>query len=297
MKNKRTIKDMELNFSNSIVEQIEFRSNKYFLKRDDLIHSEFSGNKARKFYSYFQQDLSSFDTIVSYGGNQSNAMYSLAALAKLKGVKYKYYTRPIPKFLLKKPIGNFEFALENGMQVFEISDFNNIKVLEGELLIKQGGAELYAEAGVKLLADEINEFAQENSLEQLSVFLPSGTGSTAVFLQKNCNFPVYTVPCVGDEVYLRKQFSELVDDEKLHPRILPIKKKYAFGKLYKEFINIWKEVTNETQKPFDLLYDPLGWLIVDEFCNVLGDNVLYIQCGGISGNETMFNRYRRKNWA
>ncbi len=293
-----------LDFSRSIIENIQFRDKNYLLKRDDLIHPEFSGNKARKFYYYFQADLSNYDTLVSFGGNQSNAMYSLSVLAKLKNKKFKYYTRSLPKFLKQTPIGNLRLALENGMQLIEMKNFNSYTIVEdlknilpkNEYLIIQGGREPHAETGVKLLADEITQYANQNNLKQLSVFLPSGTGSTAVFLQKHLPFPVYTTPCVGNAEYLRQQFNELVPQQKFQPRILDFGKKYAFGKPYKEFLQIWQEVSEETQRPFDLLYDPLGWLIVDAFYKQLPHPVVYVQCGGLTGNETMLKRYKRKNW-
>ncbi len=288
-------KQMELDFSRSIIEPIQFRGKDYLLKRDDLIHPEFSGNKARKFYYYFQADLSAYHTLVSYGGNQSNAMYSLSALAKLKNKKFKYYSRPLPKFLRNKPIGNFLLALENGMQFIKIDSFENIPTYKGELFIVQGGREPHAEPGVKLLAEEITSYAQAHKLNQLSVFLPSGTGSTAVFLQKHLKFPVYTTPCVGDESYLREQFTELVKNKNSQPKILHFNRKYAFGKPYGEFYNIWKEVQQATQRPFDLLYDPLGWKTVDYFYKQLPKPIIYVQCGGLSGNETMEKRYLRKD--
>ena len=62
------------------------------MKRDDLLHPLFSGNKARKFHYFFDKDLSEYKTIISHGSSQSNAMYSLSSLAKIKNKKFKYYT-------------------------------------------------------------------------------------------------------------------------------------------------------------------------------------------------------------
>jgi 1-aminocyclopropane-1-carboxylate deaminase len=66
------------------VQKITFKGREYWLKRDDLINHYFNGNKARKFQYFLEQDLSKYTTVASYGGNQSNAMYSLSAFAKLK---------------------------------------------------------------------------------------------------------------------------------------------------------------------------------------------------------------------
>ncbi len=254
---------------------------------------DFSGNKARKFYYFFEQDLNNIDIIASYGGNQSNAMYSLSILAKIKNKNFHYYTKTLPKYLKDNPTANFKYALNNQMKIIEIDDFEKIKLNSKTLLIKQGGAEEFAEYGVKILAKEIEEFTIKNHLNELSIFLPSGTGTTALYLQKHIKYKVYTTPCVGDSEYLKKQFLELEKDEKIHPIILNLDKKYHFGKLYLEFFEIYKELLNETEIEFDLLYDPKGWLVLDKFKKELNKNILYIHCGGVIGNESMIERYKK----
>ena len=69
------------------VEKINFCAKEYYLKRDDLTHPDFSGNKARKFHTLLRSDFSKVRKIVSCGSNQSNAMYSLSVLAREKGVE------------------------------------------------------------------------------------------------------------------------------------------------------------------------------------------------------------------
>ncbi len=76
---------MEINkytICNSPIEEKVFRGQKIYIKRDDLLNPNFSGNKARKFYYYLLKDFPNIKKVVSYGSNQSNAMYSLSVLAK-----------------------------------------------------------------------------------------------------------------------------------------------------------------------------------------------------------------------
>ena len=80
------------NITNTPIEQVRFQNQSFLIKRDDLLHKDFTGNKARKFYYYFKNNFPDIKTIVSYGSNQSNAMYSLSVLAKLKGWNFIYYT-------------------------------------------------------------------------------------------------------------------------------------------------------------------------------------------------------------
>lgn len=280
-------------FDSSPVETISFEGHSFYVKRDDLLHSDFSGNKARKFYYYLQNDFPHITKIVSYGSAQSNAMYSLSVLAKIRGWEFEYYVDHVADYLLENPHGNYAGAIKNGMQIHVgrgvPTPTNNI------LFIEEGGRQKEAEYGIKLLAQEIIDWQKENEIKELNIFLPSGTGTTALFLQKHLpNNSVYTNPCVGDSGYLKKQFSELEHDEKHHPKILSLDKKYHFGKLYRENYKIWLKLQQQTGVVFDLLYDPLGWRTLLSFTEVLKTPILYIHQGGLLGNESMLPRYERK---
>jgi len=291
----------------SPVEKIIFRGASFFLKRDDQIHPDFSGNKARKFHSFLDHDLPDIHTVRSYGSNQSNAMYSLSVLAKKRGWRFEYRVDHLSDFLRDNPHGNYAAALSNGMNLIEHGTTvgrvppiptNNV------LWIEEGGRQSEAEYGIKILAKEIIDWQQEQGIETLDIFLPSGTGTTALFLQKafvgirgtrpTGLTQVYTTPCVGDAKYLRKQFAMLEPDPQYHPTILDLPGKYHFGKLYREFYEIWIELQKETGVTFDLLYDPKGWLTLMAHRTQLSKHIMYIHQGGLQGNESMLRRYQHK---
>ena len=287
-----------MRFNPSPVTKIDFLNSSFFIKRDDLLDRDFSGNKARKFYYYLINDFPNIKRVISYGSNQSNAMYSLSVLAKLKGWEFYYFVDHIPSFLKKNPHGNYKNALLNNMKIYENSKtfMQELIKKEDSLFIKEGGAVKEAKIGIKLLADEIIEWADKENIKDLKVFLPSGTGTTALYLQKYLPFRVYTCACVGDEEYLEKQFFEL-EEKKYHPTILKLDKKYHFGKLYKQFYEIWIKLQKESNIEFDLLYDPKGWLTIKKHIELFNKNCLYIHQGGILGNESMKLRYMRKEYA
>jgi len=288
--------------TNSPVEKKEFLNQQFFIKRDDLLSREFSGNKARKFYYYLYHKFPQVKKVVSYGSNQSNAMYSLSVLAKMKGWEFEYHVLHLPTYLKETPHGNFKYALENGMQLVICEERPTRESIEDEetVFVEEGGREEYAEFGVKILADEITSWKEEQGIEELNIFLPSGTGTTALFLAKAfvgqgaVRPMVYTVPCVGDVEYLKKQFFMLEKDEKFHPEIIAPSKKRHFGKLYRESYNIWLKLQSEMGVEFDLLYDPNGWLTLLENPKILKIPTLYIHQGGLIGNESMLERYKRK---
>ena len=286
-----------IKIQNSPIQNITFNNINFLLKRDDLLDDNFSGNKARKFYYFLKNNFPKVKTIISHGSNQSNAMYSLSVLAKLKGWKFKYYVDHIPDFLKETPNGNYKYALLNGMDIIEHENFNkeNISIKKDELFISEGGAIDEAKYGIKILANEINTYIKDNNLYNIKVFLPSGTGTTALFLAKYLDVEFLTCACVGSDEYLTEQFTQLEPNKQLHPKILQKEKKFHFGKLYKSSYNIWQELQEQTNIEFDLLYDPVGWQTL--FYNQKSidiNNILYIHQGGLKGNITMKQRYERK---
>ncbi len=254
-----------------------------------MLDEHFSGNKARKFYYYLQHDFPHISNIVSHGSAQSNAMYSLSVLAKLRGWKFDYYVDHIASYLQENPHGNFLAACQNGMHLH--TETMPAYYHDNTLFIPEGGRQRESEEGIKRLAAEINDHYRGKLID---IFLPSGTGTTALYLQKHTDFKVYTTPCVGDGAYLSQQFFELEKDRAKHPLILNTEKKYHFGKLYREFFEIWIKLKQETGIAFDLLYDPKGWLTLLTHQSIFQNDILYIHQGGLLGNESMLKRYGRK---
>ena len=286
----------------SPVETITFRGMPYFLKRDDRIHPDFSGNKARKFHWFLDHAPPDIHTVRSYGSPQSNAMYSLSVLAKLRGWRFEYRVDHVAGYLQRNPHGNYAAALNNGMELV-MEDRGWGKDEKGVLWIEEGGRQAEAEYGVGILAQEIRAWQQERGIAALDLFLPSGTGTTALFLQKafvgmdhsqEISTRVHTTPCAGDAAYLRRQFAMLEPDPHCHPAILDLPRKYHFGRLYREFYEIWIELRHDTGVEFDLLYGPKGWLTLLTHRDRLGRDVMYLHQGGLPGNRSMLPRYQRK---
>lgn len=282
----------------------------FYIKRDDLLNPYFSGNKARKFAYLLNNHFPGIKKIVGHGSVQANSLYSLAALARLKNWQLDYYVCRIPGWLKAHPIGNYRAALALGANIIEVAkgsleegvnldSFMRSKAQSlpsDELFVPEGGRSGHAKQGIAQLAAEIMDFCQQQSLRHPIIMLPSGTGTSALFLQSFLPYQVLTCACVGGLSYLSKQFSELEKDHAVWPTILASSKKYHLGKLYPEFYQIWLQLKQHTGIEFDLLYDPLGWLTLLEY---LKDNnhqqeIIYIHQGGLLGNESMLPRYQRK---
>lgn len=280
----------------SPISEINLDGRSFFVKRDDLIDPFLAGNKYRKLYTLLQTPSNQLHKIISYGGTQSNAMLAIAAMCKNKGWEFVYYTKTLSATQKEQNHGNFFQAKILEMQHVEIEndmykDFIaslRLNLDEKTHVIDQGGADKSAKEGLKVLASEI----REASLDVQALATPSGTGTTALYLALALpEYKVYTTPCVGDVDYLKEQMKALHVIPK-NLVILQPKKKYHFAKPYAEYFEIYKK-TLESGIEFDLLYAPGMWKSLLEQTD---EKILYIHSGGVSGNESMLKRYKKKGF-
>ena len=294
-----------MKLSHSPITQHRFQGVDFYLKRDDKLHPQFCGNKARKFLGLLELEAPAITTLISYGSVQANSLYSLAGLAAIRGWKLEYYVHRIPKWLQQRPTGNYRAALELGAQVMttEYEAINHphdhiVQVRQPDehcLFIEEGGRSPLAEYGVRQLALELLEWIQQQPKQHWIIALPSGTGATSLYLQKALqphDMQVITCPCVGGADYLRQQWQQLADT--LYPTIIEPSHKHHFGHLYCEDYQIWQQLYEQTHVEFDLLYDPLMWrCLLDWLPDHQPYSLIYIHQGGLLGNESMLPRYQR----
>lgn len=298
-----------MNLTNSPVTQHQFDQRSFYLKRDDLLHTQFSGNKARKFMSLLENDYPNIDCLIGYGSVQANSLYSLAALCHLKDWTLHFYVDHIPNYVKQSPKGNYRGALELGAKIVDLSqqddrnqrhasDYIRDKFSHqsNALIVPEGGRSPIAEYGVAQLAAEIIEWKSQQHLDRLVVALPSGTGTTAFYLQKHLakeNVEVLTCACVGDKTYLTEQFS-MLEASSIAPTILTTEQKHHFGRLNIADYQLWQSLYQQTGIEFDLLYDPFMWQCLKPWmAEHKDDTLMYIHQGGLLGNESMLGRYQR----
>lgn len=279
--------------------------------KDDLsiIREVFRGNKARKLAFFFKHanDFKPGTHFISFGGAQSNALAALAAFSFHFDFKLIFITTQIPGSLRQNPSGNLALALNLKAHILEKPEFMSLKdyalsLCEGEdIFMPQGLSLKEAAFGYKELANEILSAQESLNLDfkdkksfKFDIFLPSGTGTAALFLAQNLpQNKIYTCACVGDEPYLKAQISSLEPSfnfKNLH--ILSLKQKYPFAKPHKDLLNIYQKALNAGLE-FDLLYDTLALLCVLEHQKDFQNPLLYIHQGGILGNLTQLQRYKK----
>lgn len=283
----------------SPISKITLEGREFFIKHDELIDPYLSGNKYRKLYTLLQTPKEKLHTIISYGGTQSNAMLALAAICKKKNWKFIYYTKKVSAVIKNQEYGNFFESLSLGMEVVELDNeiykgyiaSLHLNLDEQTVLIDQGGADVSAKEGLKVLAKEIREQLKRQEYKDVSaIATPSGTGTTALFLALALpEYTIYTTPCIGDVKYLQEQMQAL---EGIPNNLIILKpeKKYHFAKLYSDFFEMYSKL-KESGIEFDLLYAPAMWLTL---LRETKERVLYVHSGGLSGNRSMLERYEQK---
>jgi len=241
------------------------------------------------------------ETIVSFGGHQSNAMLAIATAVNNShpGSRFIYFTKKVPSYLKASYSGSLYQAMNLGMEIRELTTNEYSQLVESPLLsmppqypflqippdaywIPQGGAYADAELGVSHLAEELlgDIEAIGGCNGRWKVVIASGTGTSALFLarrlhllskqssnnkHKDFSIEVVAVPCVGSADYLRLQMERLDSysgNFAIFPTIISPEKTHAFATPCDEHMSIWKELCGCTGVEFDLVYAPRAWEVL-----------------------------------
>ena len=299
-----------IDWGKGVIQFYIFKGREFLIKRDDLLSPTINGNKAYKFFFLLNANL---NHMVSYGGNQSNAMLCLSYIAKEKNAKFTYFTPPLSNYLKNNIHGNLKLAKINGAIIKESKESLETKAKtfakeNNAIFINQGG-NVEEKKGIEKLARQILNLGKNN----LCVFCASGSGISAFLLQKELDsIDVITTPCVGGREFLIKQFEKfssliesrtsfeskfrpLFESKFKTPTIILPKKKYFFAKPNIDLLNIYKEWLNKGIE-FDLIYDCVMWkAIEDNLQNLEYENYLFLHSGGLSANESILERYKFLN--
>jgi 1-aminocyclopropane-1-carboxylate deaminase/D-cysteine desulfhydrase-like pyridoxal-dependent ACC family enzyme len=160
-----------------------------YVKRDDLIHPQFGGNKWRKLkYNLIHARNNHFDTLLTFGGAWSNHIYATAAAGKHFGFK----TIGLIRGEQHNPLNaTLSYASECGMQLHYLNrtqyrqknEMTFLKSLEQQYgkvyILPEGGSNRLALDGCKEIVQEVSsELADELDRPFDVICCASGTGAT-----------------------------------------------------------------------------------------------------------------------
>lgn len=250
-----------------ITEQFKKRDIQLFVKRDDLIHPEVSGNKWRKLkyiIEHFRQSKN--ENILTFGGAYSNHLLATASACNLlninsigivRGEELNAYSNDLLKRCHESGmklhfVSREEYALRGMKEYHEelILQFPN------SYIIPEGGANYYGMIGCQELVQELPACNH--------IFVAQGTGTTSCGILLGINQQqLHVVPAIKNfdskgemrSLYRKSGFDDETIDELFEKLI--IHTDYHFGGYAKqtpelaEFIDFHKNIH---QLPLDKVY-------------------------------------------
>ncbi|HSP11099.1 MAG TPA: pyridoxal-phosphate dependent enzyme [Salegentibacter sp.] len=287
----------------------EFSQNiSLYLKREDLLHPEVSGNKFRKIKYNLKEALhQNKGTLLTFGGAYSNHITATAAAGKIAGIKTIGVIRgeELGEDLSKTLEDNssLKFAHSCGMQLHFVSRHQyrekTTKVFQQKLRDEFGDFYLLPEGGTNDLAVKgCKEILGPGDEEFNYICCAVGTGGTISGIinasgidQHILGFPALKGDFLAEEIrkYSCKNNWELILN-------------YHFGgyaKVNSELINF----INKFKKKYQIQLDPIytGKLVFGIFDQIkrgkfpAGSKILAIHTGGVQGIDGVNNVLRKKN--
>ncbi|MDR2234500.1 MAG: pyridoxal-phosphate dependent enzyme [Chryseobacterium sp.] len=269
------------------------RKVKLFIKREDLIHPQISGNKYWKlFYNinhYLEQNPEK-PYMITFGGAFSNHIAAVAAagnaagiqtLGIIRGEELQHKWRDNPTLLFAKRNGmNLKFVTrEEYRHKQKLTEFLRHEFPEA-LIIPEGGTNKEAVEGVKMMLNE-----QTKDFDYLCTAV--GTGGTIAGISKFC------------EEYQKVIGLKAVDDDSLENKIFELTSKHNFnlidsgfggyGKIKDENIRFINDFKEKYGIPLEPVYTgkmmQKVFELIDEGFFPEDSRILCFHTGGLQGIE------------
>lgn len=274
-----------------------------FIKREDLIHSNISGNKFWKlFYNIldYQEKNPAFPLLITFGGAFSNHIFAVAALGKDLGFKTLGIIRGEELQQKWQQNPTLVAASKNGMDFRFVSReiFRDKKNLAEKLRKEFPYALIIPEGGTNFLAVEgIQHMLDRRTTDFDYLCCPVGTGGTVAGLSKFAN---ENQKVIGFKV---------VNDDSLHGTVKNYSGKENFelinahfggyGKVNDELIKFINNFKLNTDIPLEPIYTgkmmkKLLLMIHEDFFPE-GSKILAFHTGGLQGIEGANKMLAEKN--
>jgi len=275
-----------------------------YVKRDDLIHPEISGNKWRKLkYNLIEAKAQHKNTILTFGGAYSNHISATGAVGKIFGFKTIGIIRgeetlPLNPTLLQ--------AKKDGMKLLYVSraDYRKKNTAEFIEKLKDALGDFYIipeGGGNKLGVLGCNDIVNEIDIDFNHILTDCGTGATLAGI---CDVLKETQKAIGIPVLKGGEF--IKDEVKMwlgdaYSRIesqYSLETGYHFGgyaKYKPKLIEFMQDFYTQTNIKTDPIYTgKLFYALVDlvkkDYFKV-GSTIIVLHTGGLQGVEGFENRH------
>lgn len=271
------------------------------VKRDDLIHPVVSGNKARKLKTLALRWLKDKpECVMSMGGNRSNFLHALGFLcyqldipliANIRGHRPEVFSSTLND--LQQWQTQLEFIDKQSFR--ELRDnadlAQHLARQSGALWVPEGGSEKSALDG---LIEAVNELSDEPD----SIFVPVGTGATALGLalgvaQRQWKTRVIGVVVVRGADYLQQSLRKLcLDAGQKWPEQLILEYEFCgkgFGKIDDQLLSRQARYEKTLNLPLEPVYLTKCCDAFEFYCQnkpeMIGKNSILWHTGGLQGSR------------
>ncbi len=284
-----------------------------FIKRDDLLHPEIQGSKARKLTALLPQIKQSHPSgLVTFGGAFSNHLHAVAVAGRIFDLPTYGILRGEHADLQNPTL---RFCQENGMRLHRMprAQYDASKNLDGPLLsslfpncylLPEGGNTPQALEACAAIPREIVAQLSHQHLELSSrpiyICAPAGTGCTVAGIIAGLVVPdsqvlIFPVSSHGLD---QKTILRLLPDPAQTERRFSMVHEYSFGGFAKlhppvmEFVRRFLTQTNILLDPIytaKMLFGLFDMLAKGQFAS--GSTVVALHTGGLQGWEGFGARY------
>jgi len=278
-----------------------------WVKRDDLIHEEISGNKWRKLkYNIQKYKEGDYSALLTFGGAYSNHILATAKVGFDFDIKTIGVIRGEEHFPLNPTLKR---AVELGMELQYVSrsDYREkhtqvfIDKLKRDLgnvyIVPEGGGNTEGVLGCKDIVDEIEQ-------EFDYILTDCGTGATlaGIGLGLNKKQKAIGIPVLKGGSFIEREvkgfYSQIDEAEKFLPQI-DLKTEYHFGgyaKYKPELLDFMRFFYSETAIKTDpvytgkLFYGLMDLIQKDYF--PINSKIIVVHTGGLQGIDGFEKRYK-----
>jgi len=273
-----------------------------YVKRDDLIHNEISGNKWRKLkFNIEKYKHNKYNSILTFGGAYSNHIAATASSGKLLNIPTIGIIRG--EELNINSNQTLKNAHKNGMELIFVSRskynerYDRIYHEElrsqfgNTLIINEGGANYHGVIGCGEILSEMN-FTPDY------VYTASGTGTTAAgLLLSSVSTKIISVPVFKKGGFIQNEIKDLLIqfqlgedelNEKMSLLNLNLTNHFGgYGKHTAELINFINEFYSFTNLKLDQIYTgKMMFALINDIKMgkfKAGDKIIALHTGGLQG--------------
>lgn len=277
-----------------------------YVKRDDLIHPEISGNKWRKLKLNIEKyKQGKYEGIVTFGGAYSNHIHATAAIGREFGIPTKGIIRGDE--LTKNSNETLSAAAVAGMELVFVNreeyswryerDYKELlrRKYGNVLVIEEGGSNYLGVAGCTEIVSEI-------AVDTDFYILPAGTGTTTAGILLGVNEEkVITVPVFKKGDFIRDEIASLLTysglgDEEIDEKLAQLKLVTncdfgGYGKFNQTLIDFMNHIFTETGLKLDQIYTGKMFYALCEQIKSgeipKGSTVIAIHTGGLQGTSSI----------